>query len=146
MSETNQFNLQMIEDLLAESVKNMCYDLSEPGVRVKKGCINQNETEVFVTLTTTIYMTYGLSLKPSPRKLRHTTLQAWGKHVRLVTIWPDGQYHLLMDGKGTIKGGIIYVTSLVNFAHTILLSPVDMPQTLGSHSPPRLSTSLLVAE
>jgi len=76
MSETNQFNLQMIEDLLAESVKNMCYDLSEPGVRVKKGCINQNETEVFVTLTTTIYMTYGLSLIPSPGKLRHTTLQA----------------------------------------------------------------------
>ena len=34
----------------------------------------------------------------------------------------------------------------VNFAHTILLSLVDIPQTLGSCSPPRLSTSLLVAE
>ena len=50
MSETNQFNLQMIEDLLAESVKNMTVS--------------------------------------------------------------DGQYRLLMDGKGTIKGGIIYVTCI----------------------------------
>jgi len=33
-----------------------CYELSKPSVRVKKECINQNETEVFVPLVTTIYV------------------------------------------------------------------------------------------
>ena len=57
MSETNQFNLQMIEDLLAESVKNMTVS--------------------------------------------------------------GGQYCLLMDGKGTIKGGIIYVTCIAQNSDNI---------------------------
>ena len=46
-----------------------CYELSKPGVRVKKGCINQNETGVFVTPTNTIYVTYELRLMFSSRYL-----------------------------------------------------------------------------
>jgi len=75
------FSTNFLLSSLKPSVRVLLRTL-KPGVRV---CINQNETKVFVTLATTIYISRTAPPRAFLKTSRHTTLQTWGEHVWFVT-------------------------------------------------------------